>query len=189
MKQRSLSSRCFRGFCFFLFCGGIATVVCEIISFFLRLGVPYFFYKNETITYIIYVVRYIIFLLMYGLRHIETVGYLDEYDNVTDSHAYVNYIGGVMGLASIVPIFCSFGVNVLLPLFWVMFYSPISFVYTFINGTAYSPESRLNDYLLLIVTSLAMLVVTALLLYPFYKLGRRNCRRDRENKVKVKIVE
>lgn len=180
-------SRCFRGFCFFLLYGGVATVICVIIDLILKAAIPYYFHKDETVAYIIYAARYVIFLLMFGLRHIENIGYLDEYDKKYDNGLYVNYIFGVSAMASVVPILYSFNVKGLVQFMWTAFYSPISFIYTFIKSTSYAPQSLMENNTIMAITSLAVIVITALIMYPFYLLGRKHCNRDRSDKFHVQI--
>lgn len=183
-----LSKRAFQGVCLYLVYGGISFAICWVLGFLLRGCIPYFFYKDEVINYVLYALKWIIFILLYGFKYVENWGYLDEYDHIFDRRIYLKQMGAVSGMAMIIPVLTAINSDFIVAYLWAIFYPPHSFLTDFLNEALHSTTDQIfGDSIILGIPP--VLILNFLVLMPFYYAGRRHRISDVENKRHVTMTE
>jgi len=169
-----------------LFYGAIATVIFHILRFAISVVLDYSFYKEEIAQYVPLAVCLFAYPLLVGFKHMENCGYIDAYDDCFSFGAGFGRICAATGAMLIIPYMIALRINFLV----VYIYS---FCYTHTDGvSALISENFFHEYegttpLGIVIGTTAVFAVYIFALIPFYYLGRRNCRKDKEMGVKVKI--
>ncbi len=166
--------------------GGICTAIFHLLRFAISIVLDYSFYKEEIAEYISLGVILIAYPLLMGFRHIETCGYIDEYDGCFSIKAGAGRIFVSSAFILIIPYMIALNVNMIIMYVYSLCYTHTDKVSELISEAFFHQIDRTTTAGIFIGATLVTLVF-ALALIPFYYLGRRNCRLDRSEGVKVKV--
>ncbi len=176
----------FRTYGAMLFYGGITTVIFHIVRFIISVILDYSFYKEEIAEIASLIICVIAYPLLVGLRHVENCGYIDEHDGCFSFKACIGRLAAVMGLMLVIPIMVFFRINFL-----------IMYVYSFCYGFPDKVAEIISEnyFHTIDATTPEGVMIAALMVFgymlvalvPFFYLGQRNCRVDKDMGLKVKI--
>ncbi|GEM_PF-4116792 len=180
-----------RGLIFYLLYGGVINVIGVIVGFCLRLTVDYSFYKEEAIWIFINLAEWIAFVFTFGLKYVENIGYIDDYDHVYCYKTYFRHMS-LVTLFVFIPVILSMGgIGAAFAYIIGLCYEPSLLIAHFINNDVYSGlwyyKAETMHYGPQFVGLLIMLPINLIVFMPFYALGKHNRREDLKNGYKLRI--
>lgn len=180
-----------RGVTFYILYGGVINVIGIIIGFCLRLTVSYSFYREEAIWIFINISEWIAFVFLFGLKYVENIGYIDDYDHVYGYKTYFTHMSLVTFFVFIPVILSMGGIGAAFSYIIGLCYEPNLLIAHFINNDLYKGlwyyKADTMHYWPQFGGLLIMLPINLIAFMPFYALGKHNRRQDLKNGYKMRI--
>lgn len=174
-----------RGAFFYLLISGIINIAGIIVGFWLKINFGSEFYKSHYLWLYIDLAEWVVFTFSFGLKYVENIGYIDDYDHVHYIRTYLRLMSLIMLYIFIPPVLSAGGIGAALSYITGLFYEPNLLFSNLINNkvqTGYFLTSAdTMHYWSQVAGLLIMLPLNLIVLMPFYALGRHNRREDIKN--------
>lgn len=180
-----------RGTFFYLLIGGIINIIGIIFSFWLKMNFGNEFYRSHYLWLYIDLAEWIVFIFSFGLKYVENIGYIDDYDHVHYIRTYFRLMSLIMLYIFIPPLLSAGGVGAVLSYFTSLCYEPNLLFANLINNKVQTGNALMSadtmNYWPQVAGMLIMLSLNLIAFIPFYALGRHNRREDLKNGFKMRI--
>ncbi len=180
-----------RGLFFYLLCGGIVNLVGIVVDFFFKLEYGNSVYVAKNVWFYISIGEWVVFLIVFGLKYVENIGYIDDYDHIHSIGYYFKRMSLTM-LLLLIPIALSTGGGGAVFSYVIsLCYEPSFLLAHLINNQSYynswSRMGSIMHYWPQFAGVFIVLFLNIFLLLPFYLLGRHNRKTDLKNGIKLRI--
>ena len=180
-----------RGMFTYLLISGIINVLGIAVSFFIKLEIGNLSYHENLIWLYLGIAEWVIFILVYGFKYMENIGYIDDYDHIHYMSSYFRHMSLVLGFLTI-PILLSIGGGGAVFSYIIsLCYEPNLILSHLINNETYFNGWRNMGTMMHYWPQLGGIVITfainLLALLPFYILGKHHRKEDLKNGYKLRI--
>ncbi len=180
-----------RGAFSFLLYSGIVNILGILFSFYLKISLGNDMYQLHNCWVYIEIAEWVAFLITFGLKYVENIGYIDDYDHVHYFSTYFRLMALVMIYIFIPPFLSLGGGGAVFSSIISMCYNPNLLLSHLINNKVQFNNWLLNSGKMLYWPQVAGLLITLPInffaLYPFYMLGKRNRKRDLKEGIIIRI--
>lgn len=180
-----------RGAFSFLLYSGIINVLGILFSFYLKISLGNDMYQLHNCWVYVEIAEWIAFIITFGLKYVENIGYIDDYDHVHYFSTYFRLMSLVMVYIFIPPFLSLGGGGAIFSSIISMCYNPNLLLSHLINNKVQFNNWLINSGKMLYWPQVAGLLITLPInffaLYPFYMLGKRNRKRDLKEGIVLRI--
>lgn len=180
-----------RGAFSFLLYSGIINVLGILFSFYLKISLGNDMYQLHNCWVYVEITEWIAFIITFGLKYVENIGYIDDYDHVHYFSTYFRLMSLVMVYIFIPPFLSLGGGGAIFSSIISMCYNPNLLLSHLINNKVQFNNWLINSGKMLYWPQVAGLLITLPInffaLYPFYILGKRNRKRDLKEGIVLRI--
>ena len=180
-----------RGAFSFLLYSGIINVLGILFSFYLKISLGNDMYQLHNCWVYVEIAEWIAFIITFGLKYVENIGYIDDYDHVHYFSTYFRLMSLVMVYIFIPPFLSLGGGGAIFSSIISMCYNPNLLLSHLINNKVQFNNWLINSGKMLYWPQVAGLLITLPInffaLYPFYILGKRNRKRDLKEGIVLRI--
>lgn len=180
-----------RGAFSFLLYSGIVNILGILFSFYLKISLGNDMYQLHNCWVYVEIAEWIAFIITFGLKYVENIGYIDDYDHVHYFSTYFRLMSLVMVYIFIPPFLSLGGGGAIFSSIISMCYNPNLLLSHLINNKVQFNNWLINSGKMLYWPQVAGLLITLPInffaLYPFYMLGKRNRKRDLKEGIVLRI--
>ncbi|MBQ3563149.1 MAG: hypothetical protein IJA21_00900 [Clostridia bacterium] len=180
-----------RGTFSFLLYSGIVNIVGILFSFYLKINLGNDVYQLHHCWIYINIAEWVAFIIAFGLKYVENVGYIDDYDHVHYYGSYLRVMALVLIYIFIPPLLSLGGGGAVFSTVISICYQPNLLLSNLINNHVQSNDLLIQAERMFYWPQVAGLMVTLPInffaLYPFYILGKRNRKRDLKEGIILRI--
>ncbi len=180
-----------RGFLYYLLIGGIINIIGIVVGFFIKLEIGNMAYNENKIWFYISIGEWVVFIFAYGLKYMENIGYIDDYDHVHYAGTYFKHMSLVMAFL-LTPVLLSVGGGGAVFSYVIsLCYEPSLLLSHLINNAAYyfgwENIGSVMHYWPQLAGVILVFAINLLALFPFYIWGKHNRKEDLKNGYKLRI--
>ncbi len=180
-----------RGMFTYLLISGIINIIGIVVSFFIKLEIGNGLYHQNLIWLYLGIAEWIVFILVYGFKYMENVGYIDDYDHIHYFSTYFKHMSLVFVFLLIPVLLSAGGAGAVFSYVISICYEPNLIFSHLINNEVYFNSWRIMGTRMHYWPQLSGVVLTfainLVVLLPFYVLGKHNRKEDLKNGYKLRI--
>ena len=180
-----------RGVFTYLLISGIINVIGIVVSFAIKLEIGSRAYHQNLVWLYLGLAEWFIFILVYGFKYMENIGYIDDYDHIHYISSYFRHMSLVFAFLTIPVLFSIGGFGVVFSYVLSLCYEPNLTLSHLINNETYYNGWRNMGTLMHYWPQLGGIILTfginLIVFIPFYILGKHNRKEDLKNGYKLRI--
>ncbi len=182
-----------RGAVYYLLFGGLINIGGIVCNFFLKMNYGNAYCREHHFWLYIGIAEWLIFIIAFGLKYVENIGYIDDYDHLHYASSYFRRMSLIMLYLLIPAVLSISGIGAVFSYATSICYEPSLLFSHLVNN-----KMQLGYWLIYKETMaywpqlfglLIMLPLNLLMLLPFYYLGKKNRREDLKNGYKLRIKD